>query len=138
MSLDVGLTSDVGREREINQDSAGVTEFGDDQLVVVADGMGGHVAGEEAARLVVESLFARFEHHTDADPRDNLYYGILDAHAAVLAYAERHGTEGMGSTVVAALIRGTPPGWPTWATAASTSCATAPWCSRRRITRASR
>ena len=106
MSLDIGLTSDVGREREINQDSAGVTEFGDDQLVVVADGMGGHVAGEEAARLVVESLFARFEHHTDADPRDNLYYGILDAHAAVLAYAERHGTEGMGSTVVAALIRG--------------------------------
>jgi len=107
MTLDIGLTSDVGREREINQDSAGVTEVSAGVwLLVVADGMGGHVAGEQAARIVVESLFARFQDHGAEDVRDNLYYGILDAHKRALAYAEAHGTRGMGSTVVAVVLKG--------------------------------
>ncbi len=48
-----GLT-DIGRKRKINQDAF----FLDDRLglYVVADGMGGHKAGEVAARMVVENL----------------------------------------------------------------------------------
>jgi PPM family protein phosphatase len=107
MTPDIGLTSDVGREREINQDSAGVTEVSPGVwLLVVADGMGGHVAGEQAARIVVESLFAQFEDNPTEDPRDNLFFGIEAAHKKALAYAEAHGTQGMGSTVVAALLEG--------------------------------
>ena len=105
MTPDIGLTSHVGMEREINQDCAGVREVSPGVwLVIVADGMGGHVAGEVAAQLVVESLLNRFDTHGAEDPRDNLYFGILDAHNAVIEYGARHDTGGMGSTVVAAVL----------------------------------
>src|SRR5262245_60368654 len=57
--LEVAATSDVGRVRTNNEDSFGL--FHDDRttcasLLVVADGMGGAVAGEIASRVAVEAL----------------------------------------------------------------------------------
>jgi PPM family protein phosphatase len=46
--------SDVGRKRRANEDS--YTTSDDLRLYVVADGMGGHAAGEVASRLAVESI----------------------------------------------------------------------------------
>jgi protein phosphatase len=46
--------SDVGRKRRSNEDS--YTTSDDLRLYVVADGMGGHAAGEVASRLAVESI----------------------------------------------------------------------------------
>ncbi|MCO4774021.1 MAG: serine/threonine-protein phosphatase, partial [Deltaproteobacteria bacterium] len=106
--IDTGQTSDVGIQREVNQDSAGVMELNDCLLLVVADGMGGHAAGETAARLVVESMFDHFEEGMDGeDPREVLYFGAQDSHRRVLMYSAEHGTMGMGSTLVAAYIKGT-------------------------------
>lgn len=104
--IDTGQTTDVGRQRDINQDQAGVAELGDQLLLLVADGMGGHVAGEQAARIVIESLFDRFEEEMDADPRENLYFGVQEAHRRVMRYGDEHDTVGMGSTAVAACIVG--------------------------------
>jgi serine/threonine protein phosphatase PrpC len=104
--IDTGQVTDVGVQRDVNQDSAGVGELGDSLLLVVADGMGGHAAGEAAARIVVDAMFDRFEKGMGGDPRDNLYFGAQDAHRGVLMYAADHGTLGMGSTMVAAYIRG--------------------------------
>ena len=58
-----GLT-DVGRRRKSNEDSFAISEDG--TLFIVADGMGGHAAGEVASRLAVESIE---RHISGTDPR---------------------------------------------------------------------
>ena len=52
--VDYGCFSDVGRVRQRNEDAAKISP--ELSLYVVADGMGGHRAGDRASRIAVESL----------------------------------------------------------------------------------
>jgi serine/threonine protein phosphatase PrpC len=102
--------SHVGRVRKVNEDR--VLDCAERSLWAVADGMGGHAAGDVAAEALVSSLKAL----TDAP-------SAIDANAvqAVLAYTGRRlhastagGTRVSGSTVVALHIDG-PAGTLLWA-----------------------
>ena len=52
MALTVGVATDVGQVREHNEDTAMV----DGTVFVVADGMGGHAAGEVASRIAADTM----------------------------------------------------------------------------------
>ena len=89
-----GAASDTGRVRQANEDSFLTV----DGLFAVADGMGGHQAGEVASHLALESLQAGFT----AAGTDVLVRAVEDANRILV---ERSTTDpelaGMGTTLVA-------------------------------------
>lgn len=106
-SLATAAVSDVGRVRTNNEDSFGHRWLADGTLfVMVADGMGGHEAGEVASGLAVQVVEEVVERDLEGDPRERLYHALLEANHAILEEGDRSGTRGMGTTSIVALIRG--------------------------------
>ena len=109
--------SDIGRRRELNEDSF----FYDDNmgLYIVADGMGGHNAGEVASKLVVDTIHDYLNQNPDQNPvqdpiktdgnlsRDarRLLAGIhLSNHVVHQTALQNEDYKGMGSTVSAVYL----------------------------------
>ena len=89
-----GAASDTGRVRQANEDSYLVV----DGLFAVADGMGGHQAGEVASHLALETLQAEFT----AAGTDVLVRAVENAnHALVSRSTADPELAGMGTTLVA-------------------------------------
>jgi protein phosphatase len=89
-----GAATDVGRVRHINQDSL-VARFG---LYAVADGMGGHTAGEVAAEIAVEV----FETHGAIVSTQDLIQAVHAMNAAIMERADAEPElSGMGTTLCA-------------------------------------
>lgn len=110
-----GLT-DAGRQRDNNEDSflaldqlQAPLEIG--ALLVVADGMGGHVAGEIASRTVVDVLgnvFGSSPKRSQQESVEDLLFGAVQA--ANVAIREKvesnHALKGMGTTLTAVAVHG--------------------------------
>lgn len=95
--------TDVGKVRKLNEDS--ILERGDAGLWVVADGMGGHSAGDLASQLIVNSL-AKLD--TDAplpDLVERVEEAVLNVNDRLFAVANAH-NQTSGSTVVMLLASG--------------------------------
>lgn len=103
MTLTWAATSVTGQIRDDNEDSV----YAGRQLFAVADGMGGHPAGEVASAAVIESLRA---HDRAVLPDDLLYalgLGVSKANAEVARRAaEDVARFGMGTTLIALLWSG--------------------------------
>lgn len=105
--LSVHVGTDVGRIRDNNEDSFGTAWLDDGSLfVIVADGMGGHEAGEVASSLAVRVVEDVVREDPDADPRDRLYNALLEANQAILEEGASSGTRGMGTTAIVAILKG--------------------------------
>ncbi|NLW59856.1 MAG: Stp1/IreP family PP2C-type Ser/Thr phosphatase [Firmicutes bacterium] len=89
------MASHVGKVRAVNEDSMGWKGT----LLVLADGMGGHRAGEVASALVVEKVLALDT--TEPDFKTALTSVLNLANQDLLNYAKTHQEcKGMGTTVV--------------------------------------
>lgn len=95
-----GSRTEIGLVREHNEDSLIVVP----PLFAVADGMGGHEAGEVASEIVVNTLSELAPAHPDAEA---LTRAIEAANLNVLrAPSQGIGREGMGTTLTAAMLEG--------------------------------
>ena len=93
--IEVSSASDIGRVRTSNEDSYGVFS---PAVYVVADGLGGHAAGEVASRMVVAAVHDMANEGQEIDTA-TLKTAILRANQQVLdASAGNSSYEGMGST----------------------------------------
>lgn len=106
LPLRVAIHTDVGSVRDKNEDSAGHAWIDDELFVIVADGMGGHEAGEVASGLAVDVLGSFMSEAPGGDPRQRLYGGLLAANQAILDEGAAKGSRGMGTTAIAALMQG--------------------------------
>lgn len=100
--------TDIGRKREINQDYVFATDetIGNlPNLLVVADGMGGHRAGDFASRFIVEVLAEEVQNSKETHPEQILGNAIQTANERLMEEAAKDSRlEGMGTTLVAATI----------------------------------
>ncbi|HSH03715.1 MAG TPA: Stp1/IreP family PP2C-type Ser/Thr phosphatase [Anaerolineae bacterium] len=136
-TLTIVADSDTGLNRELNEDSVlGLSRQANNTpcgLAVVADGMGGHQAGEIASRIAVETMHQQLAWLLERDPQNDtaplsatppsetpqqigddhylarrLRLAIKGANQAIINHAHQNPIEtgNMGSTITAALIYG--------------------------------
>ena len=95
--------------RKYNQDRMGYVFSRDALVIVVADGMGGHMHGEIAAQITVEFIGQKFQREAKprvADPVAFLNESVTGSHTAIMQYADEHGLlESPRTTVIVAVIQ---------------------------------
>ncbi|MGD2092692.1 MAG: Stp1/IreP family PP2C-type Ser/Thr phosphatase [Candidatus Aminicenantes bacterium] len=104
--------TDVGKERTVNEDYFLINR--EKNLFIVADGMGGHNAGDvaskNATKIADEYLTIDLLHGIRGDNRkirETVIKSLLHAHLKILEMADKNPQyQGMGCTMVAALIMG--------------------------------
>lgn len=100
--------TDVGKKREINEDYVYVADgpVGNiPNLFVVADGMGGHKAGDFASRYAVETLKEHIQNNEGMGPEVIIMEAVREANRRIIEEAAKDVShEGMGTTLVVATI----------------------------------
>lgn len=100
--------TDVGRKREINEDYVYATDrpVGNiPNLFVVADGMGGHKAGDFASKYAVEVLKEHIQNNDGMGPEVIITEAVKESNRRIIKAAEEEVShEGMGTTLVVATI----------------------------------
>lgn len=108
--MKISSLTDIGAKREMNQDYLYSSEEAVGKLqnlFIVADGMGGHRAGEFASRYAVETIVETARKSEKKDSIGILTESIMAANRLLKEYADSHREmRGMGTTIVAATVEG--------------------------------
>ena len=114
MKFSIYQDTDIGG-RPVNQDRMGYAFTRECLLMLVADGMGGHLHGEIAAQVAMQSIAANFQREARpalADPARFLERALRRAHEEILACPSVHGLpEAPRTTVVACIVQGDSAWW---------------------------
>ncbi|ASB69681.1 protein-serine/threonine phosphatase PrpC [Bacillus subtilis] len=107
------LKTDTGKIRQHNEDDAGIFKGKDEfVLAVVADGMGGHLAGDVASKMAVKAMGEKWNEAetiptAPSDCEKWLIEQILSVNSKIYDHAQAHEEcQGMGTTIVCALFTG--------------------------------
>lgn len=106
------VESDIGLKRAVNEDRAAVIERPDNfKLAVLADGMGGHNAGDVASEMAINILRERFtaaevtQLETQANREQWLEDAVSHTNYEIYQYSlQNEGCKGMGTTLIACVL----------------------------------
>ncbi len=102
--------SDMGRKRKLNQDylfASAKPQGNMPNLFIVADGMGGHKAGDYASKYTVETIVSEIKNSFEKNPTIIIKKAIKKANEFIRYKAsEDENLAGMGTTVVVATVIG--------------------------------
>lgn len=108
MQFSVYQQSHIGG-RKLNQDRMGYLYTREALLLVLADGMGGHLRGEVAATIALQSIATRFKAQATPyvrKPERFLEEALQQAHADILRYTREHAMpDSPRTTIVACLVQ---------------------------------
>jgi serine/threonine protein phosphatase PrpC len=112
-SLKMGAKTDLGRVRENNEDKFDFYEPEDPAVLAtkgafyaVADGMGGHSAGQVASELTLKTVIQAYYANPSSDTEASLRHAVEEANALVYNTAQAiPDRQGMGTTLTAVVIR---------------------------------
>ena len=102
MTIRFSATTHVGKVRKVNEDS--ILALPDQKIWVVADGMGGHAAGDFASQAIVDTIAMIPPDLPPGDLMRGLRQSILQAHDRIREEAERRLQGTVGATVVALIL----------------------------------
>lgn len=102
----VGILSDIGNRRELNEDSVGYYEDDIKRIYVIADGVGGHNAGEVASKLAVDTTIDYIKPLKDITDMEIILKDAIN-YSNRKIYEQSMSDDnlnGMGTTITACLI----------------------------------
>jgi len=108
--MEIGFLTDIGLKREINEDT--ILVDADKKIIILADGMGGHLAGEVASRLAVdvayrvtcEGLTCLCSQDDDGSFKELLKSAFVEANSQVFKSSSMDNLKGMGTTLLEVII----------------------------------
>ena len=108
--MQFGAITDIGMRRKINEDNYYVHDNKQFPYAIVADGMGGHQAGEVASMMVVDIIESRLEQELNesmdyVEAGETMRQAFIAANSIIYNYAKDHyKIMGMGTTSTMALL----------------------------------
>ena len=108
--MQLGAVRDVGMCRKINEDNYYAMPDGDFPYAIIADGMGGHKAGEIASMMVIDVIKNQLENKLSTEQDyveagEVIRHAFINANSIIYNYAKEHyKIMGMGTTASLAMI----------------------------------